>query len=33
MRVAASKLKGNAEIVGLPRIGGIHHRYEWSQAA
>ena len=22
-----------AEIVGHPRIGGLHHRYEWHQAA
>ena len=33
MRVATSKPSSNAEIVGHPRIGGIHHRYEWHQAA
>ena len=33
IRVAASKPNGSAEIVGHPRIGGLHHRYEWRQAA
>ena len=22
-----------AQIVGLPRVGGLHHRYEWQEAA
>ena len=22
-----------SEVVGIPRVGGLHHRYEWSQAA
>jgi hypothetical protein len=22
-----------ARIVGLPRVGGLHHRYEWREAA
>ncbi len=22
-----------AQIVGLPRVGGLHHRYEWREAA
>lgn len=22
-----------ARIVGLPRVGGLHHRYEWQEAA
>ncbi len=33
MRVVASKPNGDAEIVGHPRLGGLHHRYEWRQAA
>ena len=33
MRTAISKPNGNAEIVGHPRIGGLHHCYEWRQAA
>jgi len=24
---------GNAEVIAFPRVGGIHHRYEWKQAA
>jgi hypothetical protein len=23
----------DAEVVALPRVGGLHHRYEWKQAA
>ncbi len=23
----------NARVVGLPRVGGLHHRYTWSEAA
>jgi hypothetical protein len=22
-----------AQVVGLPRVGGLHHRYEWREAA
>ena len=33
MRKAVSKPMGNAEVVALPRIGGLHHRYEWREAA
>ena len=33
MRAAASKPSDNAEVVGHPRVGGLHHRYEWRQAA
>ena len=22
-----------AEVVGMPRVGGLHHRYQWSKAA
>jgi putative transposase len=32
-RVPVSKPDGDAAIVGHPRIGGLHHRYEWRQAA
>jgi transposase InsO family protein len=32
-RTATSKPNGDAEIVGHPRIGGLHHRYGWRQAA
>jgi hypothetical protein len=32
-RVPASKPNGAAAIVGHPRLGGLHHRYEWRQAA
>jgi hypothetical protein len=24
-----SKKHGNAKVVALPRLGGLHHRYEW----
>jgi transposase InsO family protein len=24
---------GDAEVIAFPRVGGIHHRYEWKQAA
>jgi len=33
MRTATSKPHRDAAIVGHPRIGGLHHRYEWRQAA
>ena len=32
-RQAAPKPIGNSEVVALPRIGGLHHRYEWRAAA
>ena len=32
-RAVASKPNGDAEIVGHPRIGGLHRRYGWRQAA
>jgi hypothetical protein len=22
-----------AHVIGLPRVGGLHHRYEWQEAA
>jgi hypothetical protein len=33
MRTATSRPSSDAEIVGHPRLGGVHHRYEWRQAA
>ena len=33
MRMATSKPHRDAAIVGQPRVGGLHHRYEWHQAA
>ena len=33
MRAATSNPHRDAAIVGHPRIGGLHHRYEWRQAA
>jgi transposase InsO family protein len=33
MRTTTSKPNRDAEIVGHPRIGGLHHRYGWRQAA
>jgi len=33
MRTTTSKPNLDAEIVGHPRTGGLHHRYEWRQAA
>ena len=32
-RQASPKPIGNSEVVALPRIGGLHHRYEWRAAA
>jgi len=32
IRTATSKSDRDAELVGSPRIGGVHHRYEWRQA-
>ena len=33
MRTPRAKLPGDSEVVALPRIGGLHHRYEWRAAA
>lgn len=33
MRTAVAKPFGSTEVVALPRIGGLHHRYEWRKAA
>jgi transposase InsO family protein len=32
-RAVSSKPSGTARIVSLPRLGGLHHRYEWREAA
>ena len=32
-RPIAPKPSGDARIVTLPRLGGLHHRYEWREAA
>ena len=33
MRKAAAKPTGNTDVAALPRIGGLHHRYEGCEAA
>jgi len=33
MRPVSSKPKQSARLVSFPRIGGLHHRYDWQQAA
>jgi transposase InsO family protein len=33
MRPVSSKPSQSAHLVSLPRIGGLHHRYDWQQAA
>jgi hypothetical protein len=25
--------RGTAKVVGMPRVGGLHHRYHWQTAA
>ena len=32
-RPAENRPSSDARIVGLPRVGGLHHRYEWREAA
>jgi putative transposase len=32
-RAIESRSSTNAKIVGLPRVGGLHHRYVWQKAA
>jgi transposase InsO family protein len=31
--IAECRPSPEARIVGLPRVGGLHHRYEWQEAA
>ena len=32
-RLVERRPDGEAEVVALPRVGGLHHRYEWRAAA
>jgi transposase InsO family protein len=32
-RKPESRLSANAEVIALPRVGGLHHRYTWRDAA
>jgi transposase InsO family protein len=32
-RPTSSRASPSAKLVALPRVGGLHHRYEWSEAA
>jgi putative transposase len=32
-RPVESRPSEHAKVVGLPRVGGLHHRYRWSEAA
>jgi len=32
-RESAPKPSATAKVVALPRVGGVHHRYEWRDAA
>ena len=32
-RPSEHRPSSKAQIVGLPRVGGLHHRYEWREAA
>ena len=32
-RSVAKRPSPQSKVVGIPRVGGLHHRYEWSQAA
>ena len=32
-RPIQARPSGNAEVIAIPRVGGIHHRYEWRDAA
>ena len=32
-RSVAERPSPQSKVVGIPRVGGLHHRYEWSQAA
>ena len=32
-RSVAERPSPESNVVGIPRVGGLHHRYEWSQAA
>ena len=32
-RVVEPRPRGSAKVVGMPRVGGLHHRYHWQTAA
>jgi hypothetical protein len=32
-RPVERKPKANATVISLPRLGGLHHRYAWREAA
>jgi len=32
-RAVVERPSPRSKVVGIPRVGGLHHRYEWSQAA
>jgi len=32
-RPTQDRPSGQAKVIGLPRVGGLHHRYVWAQAA
>jgi putative transposase len=32
-RVLEPRLTDAARVVGMPRVGGLHHRYQWRRAA
>ena len=32
-RTVMSRPSATAKVVALPRVGGVHHRYEWREAA
>ena len=32
-RLTSNRASPSAELIELPRVGGLHHRYEWSEAA
>jgi hypothetical protein len=33
LRVIERRPRGTAKVVGMPRVGGLHHRYRWQTAA
>ena len=32
-RPASLRPSATAEVIAFPRVGGLHHRYEWAEAA
>ena len=33
LRAVERRPSGTAKVVGVPRVGGLHHRYHWQTAA